>query len=103
MVFIERRRSRRVAITGEFEFIKISTKKEVINKGEFVDQSALGVGVKTDFPLIKGQPVIIRPANDEDNLMYGVVCWCRWFDHHYRSGIRYILLNNKREVNCNGD
>ncbi|HIJ59446.1 MAG TPA: PilZ domain-containing protein [Nitrospirae bacterium] len=90
MIFFERRRHKRIEKTNEIEFIKITNnQKEVINKGKLVDISQGGVGIVTDFVLLKGQPLILKGASENDMLTYGVVCWTQRQNNVIRSGIRF--------------
>ncbi len=93
MIFLERRKHKREPNNGELEFIKITGTKEVINRGELLDESPAGLGLKTGFPLLNGQPVIVRLAREGEALKYGVVCWSERSDGFYRSGIRFIFNN----------
>lgn len=91
MIFFERRRHQRTENSKKIEFIKITNKKEVINQGMMLNISQSGLGIETEFILLKGQPVILRGVSDDETLVYGVVCWSEKKDNNYRSGIRFYL------------
>ncbi|MGD1075803.1 MAG: response regulator [Thermodesulfovibrionales bacterium] len=67
--------------------LDVSEIKKLAFKGESIDISQTGIGIRTDYPLEPGH--LIEFTNGEQKS--GIVTWCRKVESHsYRAGIKFM-------------
>ncbi|MGD0884976.1 MAG: response regulator [Thermodesulfovibrionales bacterium] len=85
------RKSYGIVIDFSLYIIDASEITTLTFKGEGIDISGTGIGIKTDYPLEPGH--LIEFTNGERKS--GIVTWCRKVDGHaYRAGIKFMMDNN---------